>query len=509
MAFSYHINQCLGYDQTLARHLPLNIESNDLFTKTGDGLILCKLINAAVGDTIDERAINKKDGMNIYHKTENLNLALNAARSIGCQVINIGAQDFIDAKPILILGLIWQIIRIQLFHSITLKNHPELVVLLEENETLASFIKLPPEMILLRWVNYHLTKAGSSKRIKNFGNDIQDSQVYSILTNQLNPSQCSLATETDGLARAAHVIRNAKNLGAQIFIQPRDIVDGNKKLNVSFVAQIFNVCPGLSLSEEEKVNIDFSSINLLDDDNSADSREERVFRMWMNSLNIENTYVNSLFSDVEDGVVLLKVIEIVQPNLINWKKVSLDSASKYKKIENCNQAVEVCKNELKFSLVGVGGIDIVNGNKKLILAIVWQLLRRYTLSLLSNLAASQGVSEVSEDKIVEWANRKVASSGKRSSMRNFKDASLKSSLFFLDLISAIEPRAVNSELITPGRNPDEQLLNAKYAISVSRKIGAAVFLIPEDIVELKSKMLFTFCASLWMTELLQNNVVPR
>jgi plastin-1 len=30
---------------------------------------------------------------------------------------------------------------------------------------------------------------------------------------------------------------------------------------------------------------------------------------------------------------------------------------------------------MKLSLINIGGIDIVDGNKKLILAIIWQLMR--------------------------------------------------------------------------------------------------------------------------------------
>jgi hypothetical protein len=33
-------------------------------------------------------------------------------------------------------------------------------------------------------------------------------------------------------------------------------------------------------------------------------------------------------------------------------------------------------------LVNVGGLDIVDRNKKLILAIVWQLMRRYVLDMI-------------------------------------------------------------------------------------------------------------------------------
>jgi plastin-1 len=171
-AFSEHINFCLAPDPVLARHLPLNPDSMDLFEKCNDGLLLCKLINSAQADAIDNRALNTHVNMNVYQKTENQNLALNAAKAIGCQVINIGAQDLIEGRPILILGLVWQIIKIQLLSQITLNNFPELVLLLEEGETLQDFMKLHPELVLLRWLNYHLKKGNSSRVVKNFGSDL-------------------------------------------------------------------------------------------------------------------------------------------------------------------------------------------------------------------------------------------------------------------------------------------------------------------------------------------------
>ena len=111
---------------------------------------ISKLINLAVSDTIDERALNKKEKLNVYEKTENQNLCINAAKSIGCSVVNIGSQDLINGQPILVLGLIWQIVKIQLTATITLKHHTELIRLLEPGEDLADFLKLSPELILLR-----------------------------------------------------------------------------------------------------------------------------------------------------------------------------------------------------------------------------------------------------------------------------------------------------------------------------------------------------------------------
>jgi len=51
--------------------------------------------------------------------------------------------------------------------------------LLEEGETIEDLLKLSPEELLLRWVNYHLRKSGSDRRITNFGGDVKvDFQLY-------------------------------------------------------------------------------------------------------------------------------------------------------------------------------------------------------------------------------------------------------------------------------------------------------------------------------------------
>lgn len=38
---------------------------------------------------------------------------------------------------------------------------------------------------------------------------------------------------------------------------------------------------------------------------------------------------------------------------------------------NCNLAVNIGRDQLKFSLVGINGTDIHDGNKKLVLAYMW------------------------------------------------------------------------------------------------------------------------------------------
>ena len=71
------------------------------------------MINKACDGTIDERTINTGP-LSDFLVQENLTLAINSAQAIGCTVVNIATQDFIAEKEHLVLGLLWQIIRVRI-----------------------------------------------------------------------------------------------------------------------------------------------------------------------------------------------------------------------------------------------------------------------------------------------------------------------------------------------------------------------------------------------------------
>jgi hypothetical protein len=47
--------------------------------------------------------------------------------------------------------------------------------LADEGESLQDLLKLPPEAILIRWINFHLKKSGVQKKVNNLGSDLKDS----------------------------------------------------------------------------------------------------------------------------------------------------------------------------------------------------------------------------------------------------------------------------------------------------------------------------------------------
>ena len=483
------INSFLAEDPVCKRYLPIDPNSNEVFDKIKDGVLLCKLINRAQEGTIDERVINTKEKMNVFQQVENLNLAISAAKSLGLNVIGINYDSIMSGKNyIMVLGLMWQVVKIVVLCNIHLKEHPELIRLLNPGEQLADLLKLSPEQLLLRWFNYHLKAAGYDKKITNFSGDIKDSEKYTILLNQLNKKLCdkSALDEPDLKKRAKKVIENSRKLGAEAYINPDDICAGNAKLNTLFVASIFNAYPGLDPATQEEI---YEAAKLLDDDVEG-AREERAFRMWINSLGLTDDddnpiHINNLYEESKDGIVMLRTLDKIKPGVVNWKIIDKKPNNPFKKTVNCNEIIDASKKS-KFHIVGIGGGDIRDGNKKYILAIVWQMMKAHSL---------QVIGGKTEEELIAWGNEKVDDDLK---VKSLKDKKLGNSLYFINIMKTIEPRSINWDIVVTDKDDDESKQNnAKYAISIARKLGATVFLVWEDIAEVKSKLLLTFLASLY------------
>uniref|UniRef100_A0A8B9GJ49 Plastin-1 n=1 Tax=Amazona collaria TaxID=241587 RepID=A0A8B9GJ49_9PSIT len=496
VAFVNWINKALQDDPDCKHLLPMNPSDASLFKSLADGILLCKMINFSQPDTIDERAINKKK-LTPFTISENLNLALNSASAIGCTVVNIGSQDLQEGKPHLVLGLLWQIIKVGLFADIEISRNEALIALLNEGEELDQLMKLSPEELLLRWVNYHLANAGWQK-INNFSQDIKDSRAYYHLLDQIAPKGGDLDKlrikidfsgfhDKNDLRRAEYMLQQADKLGCRQFVTPADVVAGNPKLNLAFVANLFNTYPALHKPDNSSYDL-----NLLE----GESNEERTFRNWMNSLGV-SPYVNHLYSDLSDALIIFQLYDMTRV-LVDWNRVNKPPypllGGNMKKIENCNYAVELGKTKAKFSLVGIAGHDLNEGNPTLTLALVWQLMRRYTLNVLSDLGDGE---KVNDEIIIKWVNQTLAKANKKTSIMSFKDKSISTSLPVLDLIDAIAPKAVRPEMVKrEDLSSEDKLNNAKYAISVARKIGARIYALPDDLVEVKPKMVMTVFACL-------------
>ncbi|KID83399.1 fimbrin [Metarhizium guizhouense ARSEF 977] len=529
--FTRHINAVLDGDADIGSRLPFPTDTFQMFDECKDGLVLAKLINDSVPDTIDERILNiagrKTKTLNAFQMTENNNLVIESAKGIGCSVVNIGAGDIIEVREHLILGLIWQIIRRGLLSKIDIKLHPELYRLLRKGEELEKFLRLPPEQILLRWFNYHLKAANWPRSVSNFSDDIKDGENYTVLLSQIGREYgCTRAPldTRDNLQRAEQVLQEADKLGCRKFLTPKSLVGGNSKLNLAFVANLFNNHPALEpITDEEKVKVK------VEDFDAEGDREARVFTLWLNSLDVRPPVV-SFFNDIGNGYVLLQAFDKIIKGSVFWRGVrkprSLDNdptknnspqivnpddeesesehlerildMELFQALQNTNQVIDIGKKH-GMILRNTEGSNITRGDRTLTLGFVWQLMRKDINVTLASLAQKLGKKEMTDEIMVDWANKMAHKGGHASSIRSFKDRSISSGVFLLNVLKGMESSYVDDELVTAGDNDERAYMNAKLSISIARKMGATIWLVPEDICQVRYKLVTSFVASLMAT----------
>lgn len=104
----------------------------------------------------------------------------------------------------------------------------------------------------------------------------------------------------------------------------------------------------------------------------------------------------------------------------------------------------------------------------------------------------------------------MKAAGKKTFIQSFSDPCISDSRVICDLIDAIKPNSIVYDLLKTETTVEAKMDNARYAVSTARKIGARVFALPEDIVEVKQKMMMTLFATLMMKdhEPAQHSVIP-
>ena len=327
-----------------------------------------------------------------------------------------------------------------------MKDNPYLARLLKEDEELEDFRNLPAEDKLIRWFNFHLNEAGHDRRIANFSGDVKDGVNYTVLLNQLDSELCDKSGLDDDLQkRAEKVIQNAIKIGVEDTIKPRDIISGNQKLNLLFTSLIYNAKHGLEPKDDKDKEL-FEKAKMLEENaDPGDTREERAFRMWANSLDIKDKdgnpfFFHNLYDDCQDSIQMLKLMEKVGPEgVVDWKKVNKNPKNVYAVKENCKYCIEQVAKNSGYQTVNIGSDDLYKKNKKMVLAIFWQMARKHTLDTLGG---------ISEDELLKWANGRVGD----AAIKGFSDKSISTGKFFFALLKSIEERAIDYDYVFPGKH---------------------------------------------------------
>lgn len=114
---------------------------------------------------------------------------------------------------------------------------------------------------------------------------------------------------------------------------------------------------------------------------------------------MRGVHVNDLVQDVSDGTVLIHLLEILSQESLG--RYAAKPKLRVQRFENANIALDFIKGR-KIQLTNIGAEDIVDGNRKIILGLIWTLILRFTISDIND----QGLS--AREGLLLWCQRKTA-----------------------------------------------------------------------------------------------------
>jgi len=108
--------------------------------------------------------------------------------------------------------------------------------------------------------------------------------------------------------------------------------------------------------------------------------------------------VENLMTDLGDGKLLRALLEIISSKEI---KINNNPKMRVQKLENLNSSLEFLKRE-GIKLVSIGADNILDGNRTLIMGLIWTIILRYQIQVEEGSSAKKDLLEWVRSKIPEY-----------------------------------------------------------------------------------------------------------
>lgn len=112
-----------------------------------------------------------------------------------------------------------------------------------------------------------------------------------------------------------------------------------------------------------------------------DERDVTRFINWIASVEqagLERLTRENFCAKLSDGIAFLRLMEAIEPGVVDWSRVNLHTENKFKLLANCNLVVSLMQ-AFNFSEGLVRGRDLVEGKLKSMLSLMWLLMREFYL----------------------------------------------------------------------------------------------------------------------------------
>uniref|UniRef100_A0A8C1MTS8 Dystrophin n=1 Tax=Cyprinus carpio TaxID=7962 RepID=A0A8C1MTS8_CYPCA len=209
----------------------------------------------------------------------------------------------------------------------------------------------------------------------------------------------------------------------------------------------------------------------------SDEREDvqkKTFTKWINSqfAKTRRPPIDDLFTDLCDGRRLLELLE----GLVGHELVKERGFTRVHSLNNVNRALQILqKNNVE--LVNIGGADIVDGNHKLTLGLIWSIILHWQVKDVMKDVMADLQQTNSEKILLSWV-RQSTKNYKDSNVVNFS-SSWADGFAFNALIHSHRPELFNWNVVEQQDNAIERL---DHAFKVAEKsLGIDRLLDPEDV----------------------------
>ncbi|XP_048738036.1 alpha-actinin-like isoform X2 [Ostrea edulis] len=203
-------------------------------------------------------------------------------------------------------------------------------------------------------------------------------------------------------------------------------------------------------------------------DPAWEKQQKKTFTAWCNShLRKAGTQIENIEEDFRNGLKLMLLLEVISGEQLPKPD---RGKMRFHKIANVNKALDFIASK-GVRLVSIGAEEIVDGNPKMTLGMIWTIILRFAIQdiTVEELTAKEG--------LLLWCQRKTAPY-KNVNVQNFH-LSFKDGLAFCALIHRHRPELIDYHKLSK----DNPLENLNTAFDVAEKhLDIPRMLDPEDMV---------------------------